>query len=447
MILQAFSGLFAPEIVSPNADPPPAAARPPGTANGGEETASTHAAPTSRAIFLTVLVAALGYFVDIYDLILFSIVRVPSLKSLGLSGDELTNVGVRLINWQMGGMLVGGVLWGVLGDKRGRLTVLFGSILTYSLANIANGFAQTVPQYEVLRFVAGVGLAGELGAGITLVGEVMPKASRGYGTTLVAGVGILGAVVAALVGDAFAWRTAYFIGGGLGLSLLLVRVGLRESGMFHRAKESGVKHGDFLALFRSAGRLKRYFAVILVGIPVWYAVGILVTFSPEIAKALHIAEAPKPSRAVMLMYAGLALGDFGSGLLSQLLKSRRKVIGGFLAATSLCVIAYFTVGASSLTSFYACIFALGIASGYWAVFVTVASEQFGTNLRATVATTAPNFVRGTLVLATLAFQTLTARYNAVTAAIAVGVVEMLLAAIALGFLDETYAKDLDFTEE
>lgn len=400
-----------------------------------------------RDVVLTVVVAALGYFVDIYDLILFSIVRVPSLQSLGLAGAELTDVGVRLINWQMGGMLVGGLLWGVLGDKRGRLTVLFGSILTYSLANIANGLAQTVTQYEVLRFIAGVGLAGELGAGITLVGEVMPKESRGYATTAVAGVGILGAVVAAQVGDVFPWRIAYFIGGALGLALLLVRFGLRESGMFRSSKELGVRHGDFFALFRNPTRLRRYIAVILVGVPVWYAVGILVTFSPEIAAAMGLVELPKPSRSVMLMYAGLAIGDFGSGALSQLLKSRKKVLAGFLLATAICVAMYFTVGRSSLSAFYGVIFALGVASGFWAVFVTVASEQFGTNLRATAATTAPNFVRGMLVLSTLSFQALKAHFGVVNAAAFIGIIEIGAALASLLALEETYGKDLNFVED
>lgn len=401
----------------------------------------------SRDVLLTVLVAALGYFVDIYDLILFSIVRVPSLKSFGLTGAELTDVGVRLINWQMGGMLLGGILWGVLGDKRGRLTVLFGSILTYSLANIANGFAQSIWQYEVLRFIAGVGLAGELGAGITLVSELMPRESRGYGTTLVAGVGILGAVVAALVGDAFSWRTAYFVGGGMGLSLLLVRVGLRESRMFHGAKASGAKHGDFFALFRKAARLRRYLAVILVAIPVWYAVGVLVTFSPEIAQAMGLATAPKPSTSVMAMYVGLAIGDFGSGLLSQLLKSRKKVLFGFLTLSMLATMAYFTVGRASLTVFYATVFVLGIASGYWAVFVTVASEQFGTNLRSTATTTAPNFVRGAVVLVTLSFQAMKGGLGVVGSAAVVGVVVFALAFVSLLGLEETHGKDLDFLEE
>lgn len=400
-----------------------------------------------RNVMLTVMVAALGYFVDIYDLILFSIVRVPSLKTFGLSGEALTDVGVRLINWQMGGMLIGGILWGILGDKRGRLTVLFGSILTYSLANIANGFAQTVLQYEIMRFVAGIGLAGELGAGITLVAEVMPKEKRGIGTTVVAGVGILGAVVAALVGDAFSWRIAYFVGGGLGLGLLLVRVGVTESGMFRVAKASGVRHGDFFAFFRNGRRLRRYLAVITVGVPVWYAVGILVTFSPEIAKGMGLSTLPKPSTAVMLMYIGLAIGDFGSGFLSHLLKSRKRVLAGFLGLSSLATIAYFTVGRVSLVAFYAVVVVLGIASGYWAVFVTVASEQFGTNIRATATTTAPNFVRGAVVLVTSSFQALKGPLGVVGSAALVGVVVLVLGFVSLLGLEETHGKDLDFVEE
>lgn len=402
---------------------------------------------TRRNVTLTVLVAALGYFVDIYDLILFSIVRVPSLKSFGLTGEALTDVGVRLINWQMGGMLIGGLLWGILGDKRGRLTVLFGSILTYSLANLANGFAQTVLQYEIMRFIAGIGLAGELGAGITLVAEVMPRERRGLGTTVVAGVGILGAVVAALVGDAFSWRVAYFVGGGLGLALLLVRVGLTESGMFKGAKASGVSHGDFFAFFRNATRLRRYVSVILVGIPVWYAVGILVTFSPELASAMGLKTLPKPSTAVMLMYIGLAIGDFGSGLLSHLFKSRKKVLGGFLSLSALSTLAYFTIGRSSLTAFYVVVVILGIASGYWAVFITVASEQFGTNIRATATTTAPNFVRGAVVLVTLSFQALKGSVGVLWSAALVGAVVLTLGFVSLLGLEETHGKDLDFTEE
>ncbi len=402
---------------------------------------------TSRRATLAILVAALGYFVDIYDLLLFSIVRQKSLQSIGVPASELLAKGVLLINMQMGGMLIGGVLWGILGDKRGRLSVLFGSIALYSLANIANGLVHSVEAYAAWRFIAGVGLAGELGAGITLVSEIMHRESRGYGTTIVATIGILGAVVAAQVGRMFDWRVAYFVGGGLGLALLLLRIGVLESGLFESVKKSNVKRGDFLGLFRSADRVRRYLAVILVGVPIWYAVGILVTFSPELGAAMGMTVKPEAAQAVKWSYIGLAAGDLGSGLLSQALKSRRRVLILFVLLTAAMIGAYFAFGGASLTSFYVVCTLLGFATGYWAVFVTVASEQFGTNVRATVTTTAPNFVRGAVVPITLAFQALQRPLGLRGSAIAVGAVTIVIALIAASQLRETYGKDLDYVEE
>jgi MFS family permease len=397
-------------------------------------------------VFFTVLVAALGYFVDIYDLILFSIVRGKSLASLGLSPDEVLDQGVFVFNMQMFGMLLGGLVWGILGDKRGRLSVLFGSILLYSVANIANGFVHSVGQYGVLRFVAGVGLAGELGAGITLVTEIMGRESRGYGTTLVASIGILGAVVAALIGDSFSWQVAYFVGGGLGLGLLLLRVGLYESGMFEGVKASGVSRGNFLSLFKTWARAKRYLSIIFMAVPIWYGIGILVTFSPEIAKAMGTAPLPKAGTAVMLAYIGLCVGDLASGALSQLMRSRKKVVGIFMGLTAASIALYFVIGGVSQTVFYASCAILGFSAGYWAIFVTMASEQFGTNIRATAATTAPNFVRGAVVLLTLSFKALKVSLGAREAAIVVGVGTLVVAAVSLFSLGETFGKDLDFVE-
>jgi MFS transporter, putative metabolite:H+ symporter len=406
-------------------------------------------APTDsakRGIYLTVLVAALGYFVDIYDLILFLIVRVKSLKALGVDSDAVMDKGADILNWQMGGMLLGGILWGVLGDKRGRLSVLFGSIFLYSIANIANGFVQSVEQYSAMRFIAGIGLAGELGAGITLVSEVMGREARGYGTTVVASVGVLGAVVASLVGDSFSWRTAYFVGGGLGICLLLLRVGLFESGMFESAKDQNVDRGNFLSLFTSWTRARKYLAVIFIGVPIWYVISILIGFSPEIGKAMGMHPGPQPGRAVMLAYIGLSVGDLASGSLSQVMKSRKKAVGLFMLGTVACVTAYFTVAASSLDAFYACCFALGVAVGYWAVFVTVASEQFGTNIRATATTTAPNFVRGAVVLLTSAFKAMKAPLGVTESALVVGAVAISLGFLSLWSLGETYGRDLNFVE-
>lgn len=401
-----------------------------------------------RAATMAILVAALGYFVDIYDLILFSIVRVASLRGLGVADEDLLSTGVLLLNMQMGGMLIGGVFWGVLGDKRGRLSVLFGSIFLYSVANVLNGFVQSVEGYAVLRLIAGIGLAGELGAGVTLVSELMPRETRGYGTTIIATIGICGAVVAALIGDLFDWRTAYFVGGGLGIALLLLRIGVYESGMFDRLRaQAHVQRGNFLSLFATRDRARRYIAVILIGVPIWYAVGVLITFSPEFGRALGMTDVPSAGRAVLFAYVGLALGDVASGVASQVLRSRKKVVLAFLGLTVACVALYFTVGATSLTVFYTVCVALGFATGYWAVFVTMASEQFGTNVRATATTSVPNFVRGAVVLLTSAFQAATPALGVVGSGIAVGAVAIVLAFVSLAALDETFAKDLDFVEQ
>lgn len=399
-----------------------------------------------RHVALAILVAALGYFVDIYDLILFSIVRIESLRAIGVPEDRILSDGVLLLNMQMGGMLVGGLIWGILGDKRGRLSVLFGSIVMYSLANIANGFVQTVPQYAVLRFLAGIGLAGELGAGITLVAEIMPAHTRGYGTMIVATVGILGAVVASLVGDAFDWRIAYFVGGGMGLALLVLRVGVAESGMFEGIRRTGAVRGSFIGLIRSPATRWKYLRVVLVGVPIWYVVGILITFSPEFGRAMAMPDLPQAGRAVMFCYIGLALGDFASGAFSQIVRSRNRAVRLFLLMTAATIALYFAVAHLSLTMFYGVCLLLGFAAGYWAVFVTIASEQFGTNIRATVTTTAPNFVRGAVVALTTVFEVLRPAMGIRGSAMAVGLIALAIAFASLRGLEETYGKDLDYLE-
>lgn len=402
---------------------------------------------SGRNAAAAVLLAALGYFVDIYDLILFSIVRVASLRDIGVAPESLLDTGLLLINMQMSGMLVGGLLWGILGDKKGRLSVLFGSIAMYSLANIANGFVHSVPAYAVLRFIAGIGLAGELGAGITLVCELMPKETRGYGTMVVAGVGIAGGVVAGLVGDWFGWRNAYFIGGVMGLALLTLRVGVYESGIFDKVlKNDNVRRGDFFMLFATKDRVIRYLSCIALGVPVWFVIGILATFAPEFGKALEMPELPTGSRAVMWLYAGCALGDFASGGLSQLLRSRKNAALIFVLATAASSAVYLNLQGASLGAFYATCGVLGFFSGYWAIFVTIASEQFGTNIRATATTTVPNFVRGSLVAVSWAFTALKPSQGILVAAGVVGAACFALALLSLLGLRETFSKDLDYLE-
>jgi MFS family permease len=392
-----------------------------------------------------VIVAALGYFVDIYDLLLFSIVRKPSLQSLGL--DTLDN-GIFLINMQMAGMLIGGILWGVLGDKKGRLSVLFGSIFLYSLANIANGMVHSLEAYAAWRFIAGIGLAGELGAGITLVAEILPKEKRGLGTMVVASVGLTGAVVAGFLAQVFDWRTCYFIGGGLGMALLLLRIGVSESGMFQQAvSKKEVSRGNFFSLFSNRKIFIRYMRCIMIGFPTWFTIGVLVTFSPEFAKALGVTETIVAGTAVMCAYAGLVFGDLLSGLLSQVLKSRIKVMFIFLSLSVLFTFIYLNAYGVSARTLYMLCFALGFSNGFWVIFVTIAAEQFGTNLRATVTTTVPNFVRGALVFITLLFETFKAQYGILTAGIIVGAICLSVAFFFLYGMKETFHADLDYLEE
>ena len=409
-----------------------------------------HHQTTHKAFNIIVIVAALGYFVDVYDLILFSIVRVPSLQSLGLKGEELTTTGINLLNIQMLGMLLGGIIWGILGDKKGRLSVLFLTILLYSVANICNGLVQNINQYFVCRFLAGLGLAGELGVGITLVAEVMTKETRGLGTTIVASLGIAGAVGGFLIADMFDWRVAYYVGGGLGLALLVLRISMFESGMFHKLKESNTKRGNFLSLFSDKQRFSKYIKCILIGVPVWFVIGVLVTFAPEFAspKGLNITGTILGGKAVMYHYIGASIGAFATGIISQYLKSRKKALLISLYTLSLTMIWYFFASGVSDTLFYFILFLIGIPNGYWSVFVTTASEQFGTNLRATATTTIPNFVRGATVAVTTAFNYFkSGSFGIVGSGIMVALFVMAFAFYSSYTIDESYHKDLDYCEE
>ena len=397
-----------------------------------------------------VIVAALGYFVDIYDLLLFSIVRVKSLTSLGYGKEEVEKYGLLLINIQMIGMLVGGVFWGVIGDKKGRLSVLFGSIIIYSLANLANGFIHDVTQYGILRFIAGFGLAGELGAGITLVAESLPKEKRGYGTMIVALVGVSGAVFAGLVNRYFGdnWRGCYFLGGALGLALLILRISVYESGIFKGMQEQSVEKGNFLMLFKSGKIFIKYLRCVVVGIPTWFAIGILVTFSPEFAseKLLNIHGKMNGGDAIMYSYAGITLGNFLCGWMSQVMRSRKKAVFYFLLLTAVGFVMYFTAAGTSAMYFYTTMVITGVGTGFWAVIITNAAEQFGTNIRATVTTTVPNLIRGSLPIMSVIFTLLQGSFNKLVSAEILAVFIIILPLIALYYTEETFGKDLNYVE-
>ncbi len=402
----------------------------------------------TKNVRLLIIIAALGYFVDVYDLILFIIVRVPSLEALGYSGAELTQKGINLLNLQMTGMLIGGIVWGVLGDKKGRLSVLFGTILLYSLANIFNGMITNIEQYYALRFVAGFGLAGELGIGITLIAEVMSKEKRGIGTSIVSGIGIAGAVAGFLVADQFDWRVAYYVGGGMGLLLLLLRVSVAESGMFSKVKTSEIKRGGFMQFLLVKKNFIKYLRCIFIGIPVWFTIGILVTLATELAKELHIVGEVVGSRAVMYHYIGASVGALLMGLLSQQLRSRKKALIIALSGLTVTLTILFLCNGVSNTIFYWMLLIVGIPNGYWSVFMASASEQFGTNIRATVTTTAPNFVRGAVVILTTVFTYLNANSELgfVDSAIVIGTGVLTLAIYSTIKTEDTFHKDLDYIE-
>jgi putative MFS transporter len=394
-----------------------------------------------------VIIASLGYFVDIFDLLLFSIVRKPSLASLGLDEAAQVTQGLFLHNLQMIGMLIGGILWGILADKRGRLSVLFGSILLYSVGNLANAFVHSVEAYAVCRLIAGIGLAGELGAGITLVAETLSKEHRGYGTMIVATVGVSGAVVGGLIGEFFDWRTTYIIGGVLGLALLLLRINTAESMLFQHAEQAPENRGNFLSLFTQWDRFKRLALCVLSAVPIWYIIGTLVQLSPELAREIGVVDPITAGRAILFCYTGLVFGDFASGALSQWLQSRVKVIVGFIAGAALATLYYFNgLRGAGQVEFYGVCVLLGFFAGYWAVFVTVAAEQFGTNLRGTVATSAPNFVRASVVPMSLAFTSLKSTQGIPGAAAMVGACVLLIAFLSATRLQETFGKDLGYFE-
>ena len=406
--------------------------------------------PKSTSVFsVVVVVAALGYFVDIYDLLLFSIIRIPSLQSMGLSKEQITIEGESIISWQMAGLLLGGIIWGIMGDKRGRLSVLFGSILLYSLANIANGFVETVDQYRYIRFIAGLGLAGELGAGITLVVELTSKEKRGIATSLVAGIGLTGAVFAFFIKENFHWRTCYFIGGGMGLILLFLRVSVFESKMFDQLKGLDIKRGHFLMLFTNAERFKKYILSILIGLPTWFVIGVLVTFSGEFGESMNIKDAIDPGKAIMFAYVGISIGDIAVGLISQWLRSRKKALYIFYGITSIFILLFFTAqwNGTAEGMYWICA-GLGFGTGFWAIFVTMGAEQFGTNLRATAATTIPNMVRGMLTVLILPlFKGLRGLTDYYTGGWIAAIIIMIITLIAAKYLKETFGKDLNFVEK
>lgn len=398
---------------------------------------------------MTVWAVALGYFVDIFDLTLFSMVRKASLTELGVPEAELLTQGQLLLNVQMCGMLFGGIFFGLLGDKKGRMGSLFASITLYSLANFANAFVHDVETYALLRFIAGVGLAGELGLGVTLVAEILPQQFRGMGTALVATIGVLGAVFGGLLVEFVSWQHCYLIGGLLGLTLLVLRMSVQESDLFTNLKHKPIQRGNIFSLFTDRHKFFRFLWCVLLGSPIWFVAGILMTLAPELGVQLGVNGIILSSRAIAISYLGLALGDFLSGWCCQILQSRKKVVYILLSLTVFFVTLLLTTTKNKSTEYYYFLcFLVGVGAGFWAVFVTIAAEQFGTNLRATVATTVPNFVRASVIPMNifLTFLMKDHGYTLIQGTIVLGVFVFGLAFVAAFSMHETFHKDLNYNE-
>jgi MFS transporter, putative metabolite:H+ symporter len=398
-----------------------------------------------RLQILAVAAAALGYFVDLYDIVIFGVVRVASLNDLGLTGADNTHWGIWLLNLQMIGMLIGGFFWGVVGDRMGRRFALIATIALYSLANLANAFVVTVEQYAVLRLLAGIGLAGELGAGVTLISELLPAKRRGYGATVIAVLGLCGALTASIIGAELPWRWAYGIGGGMGLLVLAMRIAvLRESAMFEERKAQGQTQGQMLLL--RPDLLLRFVAVTAVGVPIWYASALFVNLAPEYGKALNLSAALTVAEVLRWQSVGLAIGSGISGLASEWMRSRRAVVLACISTMIVCTLGLMSLDGASPRTYCLVMAAMGLAQGYWTAFIVLAAEQFGTNLRATAATSLPNVVRAMTVPVTLSVSALWPLMGLVPATLAVGALVFSLSLLALWRLRETYGTDLDYVE-
>ncbi len=402
-----------------------------------------------QSYLIGIAAASLGFFVDLYDIIIVSVVRQSSLLGVGVPKEELLTKGVWLLNMQMAGMLIGGFLWGILGDKKGRLSVLFGSILLYSVTTWAAAYAPNYETFLFLRLLAGIGLAGELGAGITLVSEQMPQQKRGLGPAIIGSCGMLGALVGAWVGGRYSWQFTYQLGGYMGFALLFLRLGVLESGLFEELKKTHhtSMRGNLALILGNPYHLRRYVAVVLMGFPGWFVNGIVMTFTPEIAQSMGMGAIPSVATVFTMFFLGFTFGDLSCGLVSQWLKSRKRAIRLYLSAFTILTLAYFAVGRLSLHLYYALFLLMGVSVGYTIVLLTNAAEMFGTNIRSTVTTSALNLLRASVIPQSLLFSALTPALGAATAAGITGVCSISLAFWAFGHLEETFHKRLDFINE
>jgi MFS transporter, putative metabolite:H+ symporter len=395
---------------------------------------------------LMLAVAALGYFVDVYDLLIFGAERVESLQAVGVPKEDMKDVGILILNFQMAGLILGGFLFGILADKLGRLKVLFASILLYSVANIANAFVTTVPAFAGARFFAGIGLAGELGVALSWISESLERRQRTIATMIVSAIGLFGGIAAALVGSVCHWKTSYIIGGVMGLILLVLRISVKESKIFIKNQFKDIKRGDLIELFGSRKQLYKYLLCVFAGAPAVVFINLYITLTPEFALAFGITEPVSVSTAIMVYLMVFAVSDILCGFLSKLMQKRKGPLLIY-ACMQIFATAYFLLAPpdTAMGYYYRCAF-LGFSIGYWGILITNSVEQFGTNIRATVATSTPNLIRGLTIPASLIFTNLIPAYGLVRSGAIVGFSLIVISIISILLLKDKFENNLNFTE-
>lgn len=409
-----------------------------------------------QSIALLILVASLGYFVDAYDLIIASVVRSSAIVELGLAQvgtPEHTKYAQLFEYVQSAGILLGGIIFGVYSDKKGRKKALYYSIAIYSIANILNGLlSASVPfvgtVYCILRFICGFALAAELSIGIVMISETMKAKHRGYGTMIVVSFGILGAVLAAVLFEFIGihWQTLYLIGGIAGVLLLIFRFSVKETNPFLDLENQESERGSWVMIFKNRRLLKILFNAILLGFPIYFFISIPIKFATDYGKELGLTI--KGTIPIIVFYIAMSVSDIIANYLCQLFENRKKVLYFYLG---LCTISVFLLHFYPPTTpeqyFYLFSPLMGFASGYWALLITFTNEQIGTNIRSTYTTAVPNVVRSLFIPIQLLLTVLQPTFGTSTSVFYIGVLAVILALLGLYSLKETWGKNLKFIDE
>jgi MFS transporter, putative metabolite:H+ symporter len=390
--------------------------------------------------FSSLFLIGCGYFIDIFDLVLFSTLRISSFEELKIT--DPTYWTVVFFNLQMTGILVGGIFWGKMADIKGRSWSFMGTILVFSIANIINGLTSSLTVYGICRFIAGFGLAGEMGSGIALICEKVPDEKRSLYLGFVSSLGCIGAVLSGWLGDIVYWRYLFIGSGFAGILLTLLRKNLLEPDLFRKTATLNIPRGQWKTLFQSPPDLIRFILLIFLGIPMWYIIGILWSFSTEMTSTIGL-NIFTSGQAILWGYVGVWMGDMLMPFVSQFLKSRIFTIQICLIMMLLGVIYLFQFQPHSLLSFQLTHIFLGFTIGYWAVYATLCGESFGTNIRALTSTSLPSLIRFSSIPMMIIYQ-YGRDENELNIALGMGLTVLCISMITTYFIKDTFQKDIDF---